>query len=64
MSGGEWGYQALKLEEVGEMALKFFNALAETERICDWSESGDTCRADAEPKLYDLWVKTFNEVYH
>ena len=45
------------------MVGKFVEAIAESEHIIDWAECGDTLREDAEPKLYDLWLKVFDEVY-
>lgn len=68
MSGGNWGYQQWRIKEEAERFAKFMGAVAESEHIVDWAESGDTvrCREDgsgAERDLYDLWLKTFNEVY-
>ena len=50
------------------MVGKFIEAIAESEHIIDWAEAGDTVRrredgSGAERDLYDLWLKTFNEVY-
>jgi hypothetical protein len=68
LSGGVWGYQSWKIKDSAEMVGKFIEAIAESEHIIDWSESGDTVRrredgSGAERDLYDLWLKTFNEVY-
>ena len=68
MSGGAWGYQSWKIKEQIEPVSKFIAAIAESEHIIDWAESGDTVRrredgSGAERDLYDLWLKTFNEVF-
>jgi hypothetical protein len=69
VSGGAWGYQSWHIKEDAERICVFLRAVAESEHIVDWAESGDTVRHDdedgsgAERDLYDLWVKTFNEVY-
>lgn len=72
MSGGAWGYQQWKIidELPGELdkIKAFVKAIAESEHIVDWAECGDTVRrredgSGAERDLYDLWLKTFNEVY-
>lgn len=63
MSGGAWGYQSHQLEDAADQFQKLLRVVAQTERLLDWSECGDTARADAERELYDLWVTTFNEVY-
>ena len=72
MSGGAWGYQQHRLENLanwlsGELNV-LLKAVALTEHIVDWSESGDTVRrredgSGAERDLYDLWLKTFEELY-
>ena len=78
MSGGRWGYQQWKLEElasdfeagsapVGKI-VAFIRAIAQSEHIIDWAECGDTVRrredgSGAERDLYDLWLKTFDEVF-
>jgi len=68
MSGGTWGYQSWRIKDSAEGFVKFINAIAESEHIIDWAESGDTARrredgSGAERDLYDLWLKTFNEVF-
>ena len=68
MSGGAWGYQSWKIKDSAEMVAKFIEAIGESEHIVDWAESGDTARrredgSGAERDLYELWLKTFNEVY-
>ena len=68
MSGGAWGYQSWKIKDSAEMVSKFIEAIAESEHIIDWAESGDTVRrredgSGAERDLYDLWLKTFNQVF-
>lgn len=68
MSGGTWGYQSWKIKDLAEMAGKFIHAIGESEHIIDWAQAGDTTRrredgSGAERDLYDLWLKTFNEVY-
>jgi hypothetical protein len=74
VSGGRWGYRSEWIRDLAgdESTLiqlrKLLGALAETERIVDWAESGDTVRrrddgSGAERDLYDLWVRTFNEVW-
>lgn len=69
MSGGRWNYQQLRILEDSERFAKFMKAVTESERIVDWAESGDDVRHDpedgsgAERDLYDLWLKTFREVY-
>jgi hypothetical protein len=60
MSGGRWNYQKDKIEERADQIAAFLKAVAQTERIVDWAECGDTRREDAEHELYDLWVKTFD----
>lgn len=65
MSGGRWNYQQYRIGEEADRVAKFLKAVAESERIVDWAESGDDVRHDrsgAERELYDLWLKTFNEV--
>lgn len=71
MSGGRWGYQQWKILDAAEDLKKlmvFAEAVAESEHIVDWAECGDTVRrredgSGAERDLYDLWLKTFDEVY-
>lgn len=68
MSGGQWGYQKWRIEEDAERLSTFLKAVAESEHIVDLAESGDTVRrredgSGAERDLYDLWLKTFEEVY-
>lgn len=68
MSGGTWDYQFYRIEEWAKHAPVFIKAIAESEHIIDWSEAGDTTRrredgSGAERDLYDLWLKTFNEVF-
>ena len=72
MSGGRWGYQSWRiagdLEEQTRRLCLFASAVAESERIVDWSECGDTVRrredgSGAERDLYDLWLRTFDEVF-
>ena len=68
MSGGQWGYQSWRIKESTDRIAKFIMAVGESEHIIDWAESGDTVRrrddgSGAERDLYDLWLKTFNEVY-
>jgi hypothetical protein len=75
MSGGRWNYQqwnirdlAVALRDRREPLVRFIEAIAETEHIVDWAESGDTVRrredgSGAERELYDLWLTVFNEVY-
>lgn len=69
MSGGRWNYQQYRIEEQAEVVAKFLKAVAQSEQIVDWAESGDDVRHDpedgsgAERELYDLWLKTFTEVY-
>ena len=68
MSGGRWGYQSWKIKPSAEMIGKFIEAIGQSEHIIDWAESGDTVRrredgSGAERDLYDLWLKTFEEVY-
>ena len=68
MSGGTWGYQSHKISDAATGIVKFVRAIAESEHIIDWAESGDTVRrredgSGAERDLYDLWLKTFNEVF-
>ena len=76
MSGGRWGYQSWQIQEqVEDLSLsidkfrKFTKAIAESEHIIDWAECGDTVRrredgSGAEKDLYDLWLKTFDDVFH
>jgi membrane glycosyltransferase len=69
VSGGHWGYQSWKIRDAmldeGEFAKlrAIIEAVAETEHIVDWAICGDTTREDAEPKLFDLWVKTFDRIF-
>lgn len=68
MSGGRWNYQQWRIHDWAEHAPKFIEAIAQSEHIIDWAESGDTVRvredgSGAERDLYDLWLKTFNEVF-
>lgn len=75
MSGGTWRYQSNHLEDLAmELELKtnelveLIKAVARTEHIVDWAESGDTVRrredgSGAERELYDLWLETFDKVY-
>lgn len=63
MSGGRWNYQELRIREQAPAAARFLEAVAQSEQICDWAESGDTGPEEAGRELYALWVKTFNEVY-
>lgn len=74
MSGGAWGYQSERIRELAGddgtliMIRKLLDAVADTEHIVDWAESGDTVRrredgSGAERDLYDLWKRTFDEVF-
>lgn len=75
MSGGRWNYQYWNVQDqVEDLSLsiekfkKFTKAIGESEHIIDWAESGDTVRrredgSGAEKDLYDLWLKTFDEVF-
>ena len=68
MSGGRWGYQQWKIQELAEnlasdQMVQFLKAIADTERLIDWAECNDTTREDAEPKLYDLWRDTFDRIW-
>lgn len=68
MSGGTWGYQSWRIRDSAESISKLIEAIAESEHIIDWAESCDTVRrredgSGAERDLYDLWLKTFNEVF-
>ena len=50
------------------MIRKIIEAVAESEHIVDWAEAGDTSRrrddgSGAEHDLYELWLKTFNDIY-
>lgn len=72
MSGGRWNYQQYKIEEQAETLTRFIGqfaeAIAQSEHIIDWAECGDTVRraedgSGAERDLYDLWLKTFDEVF-
>lgn len=68
MSGGTWNYQSWKIKEWAEYAPKFIEAIAESEHIIDWAEADDTARrredgTGAEKDLYELWLKTFKEVF-
>lgn len=63
MSGGKWGYQQHRIREVAEEVQPFFNAIAETEKIIDWSESGDTNEQYAKDKLYELWHDVFDQLW-
>lgn len=69
MSGGTWNYRQYHIEELAFMFAPeseirvLLNTVAQAEHICDWAESFDTSRSDAESKLYDLWVAAFNVLY-
>lgn len=75
VSGGHWNYRQWKIEDLAEdikagtnPLVEFIKAVAESEHIIDWAESGDTTRrredgSGAERDLYDLWLNTFNRVY-
>jgi len=75
MSGGRWNYQSWQIidlfadiEKSIDMVKKFSKAIGESEHIIDWAECGDSVRrmedgSGAEKDLYDLWLKTFDEVY-
>ncbi|HEY1705569.1 MAG TPA: hypothetical protein VGG75_38275 [Trebonia sp.] len=72
MSGGRWNYQEWRIRDFGEDVTRFIGqfagAIAQSEHIVDWAESGDTTRrredgSGAERDLYDLWLKTFDDVY-
>lgn len=68
MSGGTWNYQSWRIKDSAPHIARFVEAIAESEHIVDWAEAGDTVRrredgSGAEHDLYELWLKTFNEVY-
>jgi len=68
VSGGRWGYQSQRIKDVIPVLAKFAEAISESKHIIDWAESGDTVRrredgSGAERDLYDLWLKTFEEIY-
>lgn len=63
MSGGHWNYKQYEIEEQAERVSKLLAAVAETEHIIDWAICGDTSIAEAPQKLFDLWEKTFDEIY-
>jgi hypothetical protein len=76
MSGGAWGYQEFRIEELAEslvedrrVLVELLKAAARSEHIVDWAECGDSIRETrhgrpgAEQLLYDLWLETFNKLY-
>ena len=75
MSGGQWNYQAYRIEEIADaledhraVIVELLKAAVRSEHIIDWSESGDTTRrredgTGAEKDLYDLWLETFRRLY-
>lgn len=71
MSGGRWGYQSHRIRDwagVIPRLGKFIDAIAQSEHIIDWAESGDTVRrredgSGAEHDLYELWLATFNDAF-
>ena len=68
MSGGRWGYQQYHIEEQAEWLPELLKAVAQTEHIVDWAESGDTVRrredgTGAEQDLYELWLETFTRLF-
>ncbi len=75
MSGGAWGYQQFRIEELASqleddrvVIVELLKAAAKSEKILDWSESCDTVRrredgSGAEKDLYDLWLDTFRRLY-
>lgn len=68
MSGGAFGYQEHKIRDAIESVSVIMEAVAQSEHIVDWAESGDTTRrredgSGAERDLYDLWLKTFERLY-
>ena len=76
MSGGAWNYQQFRIEELAsglaenrDVLVELLKAAAQSEHIVDWAESGDTVRrredgSGAERDLYDLWLATFEKLYH
>lgn len=68
MSGGAWNYQEYRLQEKADMLTQeiaeLLRAVAATEHLVDWSESGDSSRAYAEPRIYDVWLEVFERLYH
>lgn len=63
MSGGHWDYQSWKLEEEAEKWAKLMKAIGQSEHIVDWAICGDTSEETAGKQLYELWLKTFEEVF-
>ena len=51
MSGGHWGYQSDKLQEMGENLKGLFLLLATIEHELDWGICGDTCLQCAKRRV-------------
>jgi hypothetical protein len=63
VSGGHWGYRSREIEVMAEVIPALLEAAAESEQIVDWALSGDTSADDAARDLFELWQKTFDELY-
>ena len=69
MSGGRWDYAQYKIEDlaaeyrVGSKVHILLMAVAKCEHLIDWAEAGDSARANAEPKVYDILRGAFSELW-
>lgn len=69
MSGGAWNYRQYHIEELAQMFAEaseiraLLLAAAETEHLADWAVCCDTSPEVAAREIFDLWVKTFDELY-
>lgn len=66
MSGGYWGYedQNLVLNGIPKIAIPGILVVLENAfHEIDWAESGDTDRATAEPKVYDIIKKLGDDIF-
>ena len=67
MSGGTWGYQQFRIEELAEaltedrhILVELLKAAARSEHIVDWAESGDTIREtrDGRPGVREAALRS------
>jgi hypothetical protein len=76
LGGGKWGYQSHQICEMAtaiqdnkHILVELLNAVAQTEHIIDWAESGETVRhrkdcSGAERDLYEMWLDVFDKLYN
>lgn len=61
MSGGRWGYQSYKLEEVAGNVTAIVEMVARVEHHLDWGSCGDTCYGCAKQRAIEIFEAYFDQ---